>query len=411
MATMDARVDRVRLRNFKSIAACDVRLGRLTVLVGPNGSGKSNFVDALRFVRDALDNTLEWALRHQRGGIQKVRRISRGHPHNFAIALDLGLPGGCRASYAFEIGSRDPGGFVVKREQCQITSAPRLAESSAECFLVESGQLKQSSVKVQVQLEPDRLALVSLSGTSAFRPVFDHLSNMAFYELNPRRMRDLQDPDPGERLKSDGSNIASVIRELARASGGTNLKRINEHLKMVFPDLIDVQHEQVKSKETLQFRQYVQGDQNPWTFDALNMSDGTVRALGVLVALFPPPANGHRQSTLVALEEPEVAIHPGAVRTLGDAFLGASERTQVLLTTHSPDLLDHESLDDTKIRAVRMEAGRTYIGEVDSVTRAALKDQLYSAGELLRQGQIVPDPEATRIEPEQLELFRDEAIG
>jgi len=59
------RVRRVRLRNYKSIAACDVRLGPFTALVGPNGSGKSNFLDALRFVRDALDTNLEHALRER----------------------------------------------------------------------------------------------------------------------------------------------------------------------------------------------------------------------------------------------------------------------------------------------------------------------------------------------------------
>ena len=70
-----ASVTRVVLKNFKSIAACDVKLGPLTVLVGPNGSGKSNFVDSLRFVSDSLTTTLDHALR-DRGGINEVRRRS-----------------------------------------------------------------------------------------------------------------------------------------------------------------------------------------------------------------------------------------------------------------------------------------------------------------------------------------------
>lgn len=401
-------IRRVKLRNYKSIAACDVRLGPLTILVGPNGSGKSNFVDALRFVKDALDNTMDWALRHQRGGVQKVRRISRGHPRDFGIDIEVAMPDGLLGTYSFDVGPKEPGGFVVKHERCLVVRDGALSgREDIASFRVEAGRVVDSSSPIRVALEPDRLALVSVSGMSEFRPIFDALCGMTFYDLNPRRMRDLQDPDPGLRLRSDGGNIASVIRELERAGNRGLLDRIHEHLRAVFPDLVGVHHEVVKSKEALQFKQRMQGGDDAWTFDALNMSDGTVRSLGVLVALFPPPPNGHRSPSLVALEEPEVAIHPGAVRTLGDAFLEAAERVQVLLTTHSPDLLDHDDLRDTMIRAVQMKEGRSYIGPVDAATRSALRDRLYTAGELLRQGQILPAEDEHDISPEQLDMFGD----
>jgi predicted ATPase len=76
-------ITRVIVRNYKSIAACDLHLGPLSILVGPNGSGKSNFLDALRFVSEALGYTLDHALRG-RGGINDVRRRSSGHPTHFA---------------------------------------------------------------------------------------------------------------------------------------------------------------------------------------------------------------------------------------------------------------------------------------------------------------------------------------
>ena len=78
-------ITRVILKNYKSIAACDVHLGPLTFLVGRNGSGKSNFLDALRFVADALNTSLDHAIR-DRGGINDVRRRSRGHPNHLAFA-------------------------------------------------------------------------------------------------------------------------------------------------------------------------------------------------------------------------------------------------------------------------------------------------------------------------------------
>ncbi|HEY9593177.1 MAG TPA: AAA family ATPase, partial [Spirochaetia bacterium] len=83
----------VVLRNYKSIARCDVGLGPLTFLVGPNGAGKSNFLDALRLVAESLNQSLEIALR-ERGGIAEVRRRSAGHPTHFSVQLAFRLPGG-----------------------------------------------------------------------------------------------------------------------------------------------------------------------------------------------------------------------------------------------------------------------------------------------------------------------------
>ena len=72
-------------------------------LVGPNGSGKSNFLDALCFVSDALNTSLDHALR-DRGGIQEVRRRSGGHPNHFSIFLEFHLPDGTAGQYGFRIG-------------------------------------------------------------------------------------------------------------------------------------------------------------------------------------------------------------------------------------------------------------------------------------------------------------------
>ena len=101
-------ITRVVLKNYKSIAACDVQLGPLTFLLGRNGSGKSNFLDALRFVTDALNLSLDHAVR-DRGGIDGVRRRSRGHPNHFSIRLGFALPEGATGHYAFRIGTRSPG--------------------------------------------------------------------------------------------------------------------------------------------------------------------------------------------------------------------------------------------------------------------------------------------------------------
>jgi predicted ATPase len=140
------------LRYFRSIAACDVQLGPITALVGPNGAGKSNFVDALRFVRDSLRHTLEFAMQ-DRGGIDAVRFKSSGRPTHFGVRLDLALADGRSGWYAFQIGARHDGGFVVQREQCRL----RAATGPIAHFKASGGRLEAASCDVPAVVEPDRL--------------------------------------------------------------------------------------------------------------------------------------------------------------------------------------------------------------------------------------------------------------
>lgn len=100
-----AFIRRVAIRNYKSIAACQLDLEPLTFLVGPNGAGKSNFLDALRFVADSLRTSLDHALR-DRGTIKEVRRRSGGHPKHFALRLDFALPDGGAGHYSFRVGAK-----------------------------------------------------------------------------------------------------------------------------------------------------------------------------------------------------------------------------------------------------------------------------------------------------------------
>jgi predicted ATPase len=395
-------VSSISIRNYKSIARCRVRLGPLTLLVGPNGAGKSNFLDSLRFVADALNTTLEFALR-DRGGIQSVRRRSRGHPTHFGIRLDLHLPDGRAALYSFKIGAERDGAFSVQREECRIYPAAVEGEVS---FVVEDGKVTASSVDVGRVLERDRLALVTLSGLSEFRAVYDSLRRMGFYNLNPQRIRDLQDPDPGQLLARDGRNLAALVRELGRYDEGRILEQVADHLKAVVPGVLGVEHRSIGPKETIEFRQLVAGDDNPWRFLAENMSDGTLRALGILVAAFQAGPNGRRVS-LVGIEEPEVALHPGATEVIAVALLLASRTVQVIATTHSPDLLDHKEIKDDHLLAVSAEKGETVVAPLDAVARSALRDRLYRPGELLAQGQIRPDTAAAEEAARQMPLFSD----
>ena len=378
-------ITRVTIKNYKSIAACDVQPRPLMFLVGPNGAGKSNFLDSLRFVADALNSSLDHAIR-DRGGINDVRRRSGGHPNHFSIRLDFILPKGDTGHYAFRISTRPPGEYEVQREECRLWSAQLPPQE--EYFHVKNSTVTEKSVGVAPAATKDRLYLVNASGLEEFRPVYEAFSQMGFYSLNPDKIRDLQSPDPGDLLIRDGSNLASVLAQLSPSVK----ERIEEYLAAVVPGVHAVEVREIGPKETLEFRQGVAGTKHPWRFLANNMSDGTLRVLGILVALFQENRDPQKRVLLVGIEEPEIARHPAAAGVLLDGLRDAANNTQIILTSHSPDLLDDKELDPESILAVEARNGNTVIAHVNEPGRSAVRDRLYTTGELLRLNQLQPDP-------------------
>jgi predicted ATPase len=400
--THSAFLQRIVLHNYKSIGHCDVRLRPLMYLVGENGSGKSNFMDALHFVHDALTHSLDNAL-GERGGINDVRRRSSGHPTHFGVRLEFRLKEGDTGHYAFKIGALPGGGYEVQHEECVLKGVGK-----GPFFRIvkeEKGRQRRSSESAFPAVTADRLALVAASGFSDFRPVFDALSAMGFYNLNPKIMRELQRPQDGRLLKPVGENIASVIGHLERIAPA-QLTTICEYLQSVVPTVHGVARKAIGPMETLEFRQEAAGAQYPWRFLAQNMSDGTLRALGILTALLQ--SNPDYSPTLVGIEEPETALHPAASAILRETLTLAAQHTQVIVTSHSPELLNDENIDPDSLLLVVSEAGKTSIVPIDANSRKEWPD--FSAGELLRLNQLAPDRDAMkRQQAYQAKLFDDEA--
>ncbi len=378
-------ITRVILRNYKSIAACDVELRPLMFLVGPNGAGKSNFLDSLRFVADALNSSLYHAIR-DRGGIDDVHRRSDGRPNNFSIRLDFTLSEGSTGHYAFRISSLTRGRYKVQAENCVLQSTQHPTQE--DYFYVKNGTVTNASVEVVPAAATDRLYLVNASGLPEFRPVYEAFSRIGFYSFNLDKIKDLQAPDPGDLLAGDGSNLASVFAQLS-----PSVKvHVQEYLATFVPSVDRIERRKYGPKEALVFTQNVAKAEGPQRFLANNMSDGTLRALGILVALFQEHHDPKKRVLLVGIEEPESALHPAAAGVLLDALRDAADNTQIIITSHSPDLLDNKDLDPESILAVEAHDGITAVAGVNEASISVLRDRLYTTGELLRLDQLQPDP-------------------
>ena len=303
----------------------------------------------------------------------------------FGIELNFSYDGHA-GSYGFRIGF-EGGDYQVTHEHCRVTAL--ILGSEDHHFSVRAGRVMSSSEGVLPAVAPDRLLLVAASGVEAFRPVFDGLGAIDVFSLNPDVMRQVQKPDPGDLLRRGGSNIASVLERLSGQDSDVKA-RIEDHLRGIVPGIVSVDRKDYGAYESLELRQVVGASRRAWPFPATSMSDGTLLALGVLVALFD---TGQGINSPIGIEEPEAALHPAAAGLLLEALRTASESRQVLATSHSPDLLDSSSVAPEEILAVRAESGTTVVGRPDRAASRALRDSSYTAGGLLRIDQLQPQVE------------------
>ena len=374
---MEPTIKQLVLKRFRSIPSERITFDNPTIFVGRNGSGKSNLVSAFSFLADAMASPLQ-AVFDKAGGISTVRNRSSGrsYPPNLGLRVDFGRLNGKTVSgfYAFEVRALRNYGFSVVREQCSIGGA--WFDRMGTKFTSNVGGMKPA-------LDPASLSLPLVGGEAKFAPVLRALAAMRVYSIEPGKLREMQDPDSGTSLKPDGGNVTSVLKEIERQSEG-DFQRISEILATIVPNTKRVQVKKHGKNLSLEFTQEW-GEKKRLKFEGFSMSDGTLRAIGLLAAVFQRPV-----PSLIAVEEPEATIHPGALESVLDLLRHASKHMQVVITTHSPELLDAKWITDSHLRIVEWTEGATRVAPVSDATRKALHDHLMGAGELLRSNALDP---------------------
>jgi predicted ATPase len=407
MTTEAVTITHLSVRQYKSIESLRCELGPLTILVGRNGVGKSNIIDALAFVGDALRDNLDLAIR-QRGGINQVRRKSSSKPTVPVIKVGLRLPHGAVAHYMFRLGVVKDAGFKVQEELCEVRDIGNriIARFHRRDGMGFEWSFHETKPPVLVA---DRLLLNSVSNYPGFDMVYAALVRTAFHNFNPEVMKREQPPEASTFLNRDGSNLASVVKHLSQTDE-SRLERVTEYLRAIGVPVRRVSHKQAGSLETIEVLQDRGEGNRPANFDAISLSDGTIRALGMLLSLQSLARQGESEGpTLIGIEEPETALHPAAVGALMDALLEGARTTKLIMTCHSPDLLEHPNVQADMLRVVLLTDSGTKVGRVAPQKAQLLKDHLATAGELLRLDQLEPDEETLEPPPDDLLPWPEEA--
>ena len=158
--------------------------------------------------------------------------------------------------------------------------------------------------------------------------------------------------------------------------------RVTEHLSAVVPGIVRIEPQNFADKQTLAFYQHSPSGNRK--FLAKQMSDGTLRAFAIMLAM-----TQKSRPQLIVIEEPEVAIHLGALQSLVEILKSASSTTQVLITTHSADIIDEVPVDS--LRVVWSDQEQSQLAVVSEHTRSVLRTGMITPGALLRADALDPD--------------------
>ena len=343
-----ARIEYLRVQNFR--APRDVELKKLTpmtVLLGPNGSGKSTVFDVFAFLAECFESGLRRAW-DKRGRARELKTRGADGPlvieikyrerpksplitYHLAVDEDLGLPAVVHEWLSW------------KRRSY---GAPfRFLDYQRGAGQAVSGELPDAQDKrVQVPLSSPDLLAVNALGQLKDHPRVGALRNfiMGWHlsYLSADKARGQPEAGPHERLTKTGDNLANVIQHLAERHP-ERLDRIFETLRRRLPRI-----ERVLADTMPDGRLLLQIKDAPFSKPVLAKftSDGTLKMLAYLVLLFdpaPPP--------FVGIEEPENFLHPRLLPELAEECRAACERTQLLVTTHSPFFLNTLRPDEVRV--------------------------------------------------------------
>lgn len=383
---------RLQARNFKSLRNLDLSLSLNNVLVGPNMGGKSNLLDALHFLNECWFpqsgtfgpvNALV-----RRGGIDEVL-WKGGNEKLLCVGVEFTDP--ARPDRSFRYGIElvgSPTGYVnIQTERLVLIEGekqfPLIMRESQGRWLVNADG--QRLFTVEVERSAMELAPQNWDGY----PLRAFAQNWRYYNLVPSLMRQLNPVGAGGTLDAHGQNLSAWLMWL-QTRAPDNFSRIAEVARDVFPDI-----RRLLTWPTQAGTVYLASEEETLSRPTplLQMSDGELTFIAFLSLLCAPDDMG---GTLFLIEEPENHLHPRLLETLVALLRQIQQETldrnvppsQIMLTTHSPYLLDQMNLEE--ILWIEKKGGATVVVRPSDKAhlRRLVEDKSLGLGDLMLTGAL-----------------------
>lgn len=351
-------VEQVVLRGFKSLEDVDLSLAQLNVVIGPNGAGKSNLIGAFRFLERILDKELQLTVARAGGAerflfhgskrTQLIKMFFRFGDNGYEVNL---IPAQDRLIIASEVGHYY--GYTLTDD-----------------YKVQMGTGEESHLNEEAANPQHRIA-------NYVRRTVSSWSVFHFHDTSDTAPAKAQgDVGDNRELRKDAGNLAPVLYALKKTEPAA-YQQIVEQVRLVAPFFEDFILEPARlnpNKIKLEWRQ--RGSDA--YFDAFSLSDGTLRFICLATLLLQPAL-----PSLVLIDEPELGLHPFAIKLLAELLTAAAKKTQLIVATQSVTLLNN--LDPEHLIIAEHDGQRTTLQRLsDRLTTQQLDEWLYdyAIGEL-----------------------------
>ncbi len=381
----------IQVQNYRSMQDIDLDITPLTLLIGANASGKSNILDVFTLLSAGVKGNLKDAVlrRHGPSGLlyrgtedRRIRLSLTFAARSDLESMETSVP------YRIELSVSDSWFSVSQEEICTIS-----ANGCMQSVLNRSGEnysllnkntyqlIKSSDRDIDTELLThqtfDRESYPAIFGIRKW------MEGLSFYGPVPTdpnsEIRVPQYARSGTRLYSDGSNLVSVLHEIKEKYSDT-WKDIHSIIHLACPVFRDIIVPPEGGDGKIAMRWLEEPFHERGGFSANLLSDGTLRFLFLVTLLMapdPPP--------LICIDEPEAGLHPDCIGIIAELLDRASYRTQIIVSTHSPELVSNTKPESVVV--VEKENGATVAERLDA---NALKDWLrdFRLGDLWLSGDI-----------------------
>ncbi len=401
-------IRQLEVKGFRSFQDIDWRPGRLNLLVGPNGSGKSNLLRLLELISDVAKGRLGAAIK-QSGGVVPMLWDHRATSFAWTLRLDPVDLGRDRVKDAitleFELANlpntssyqivRDGLGNRVKFDQGLEKSPHWIYQRDLRRAMVFDQQA--NGLVGFDEADPNESLLAQIADPRT-NPIPTHARRFLegwriYHDIHVERGSAMRSPATTQYVKlvePDGGNLVSVLHTLY-TSDREFKRQIDDGMRAGFGDQFEGLVFQPAAAQQIQLAVQWRSSKGPHA--GQDLSDGTLRFLFLLTVLASP-----EPATLIAIDEPEVGLHPSMLPIVAEYAAEAAGRTQVVMTSHSPVFLDAFSQVPADVTLLHWEDGSTRLFPLPPETLSKWLEQ-YRLGELFTSGELeaLAMPEVERI--------------
>jgi len=391
-------IQRLQIKGFRSLRDVAWAPGSLNVIIGPNGSGKSNLLRALSLLQQSAQGGLAEAILRQ-GGIGPLLWDGQVQELSWSVKTDPVSPNldEEREALTYELRLRQLGATSAYRIEYELLGnyyrRDRGEKSEPYKFLERrpghavTFDVQEHGLAAHEGSVPDDQSLLSLVAGPFGNPIVlafrDRLASWGIYhDLHVDQKAPLRQPAVArleKRVAADGQNLIPALHTLYSSSRDFK-SDVDQAMRAAFGDDFEDLTFPPAADQRVQMRLRWRSLKSAQS--AADLSDGTIRFLLLLAILANP-----EPESLIAIDEPEVGLHPGMLPIVAEFAREAARRTQVILTTHSPQFLDAFRQEPPTTTVAHWVDGETRLSVVDGEELARWLEE-YSLGALFRSGEL-----------------------